>query len=185
MPIIEVVTPGVAAITQLASKVGAERLGRTSLMKLLYFLQEVREVPLGYHFTLYSYGPFDSDVLSDLGTAEALQAVETEVVPFSGGYRYKIDAGPSAEFILKQKNEFLHRYSRDFDWVVDRFAAENPATLELLSTIVYADREEGAQADRSLEVLADRVHRVKPKFSEETIRTKIQLLKDMAIVLRD
>jgi hypothetical protein len=24
-----------------------------------------RRVPLGYHFALYTYGPFDSDVLSD------------------------------------------------------------------------------------------------------------------------
>jgi hypothetical protein len=35
-------------------------------MKCLYFLQTVRRVPLRYHFGLYTYGPFDSDVLIDL-----------------------------------------------------------------------------------------------------------------------
>ena len=49
-------------------------LGRTAIMKLCFFLQESKGVPLGYHFSLYSYGPFDSDVLSDLGTAVRLKA---------------------------------------------------------------------------------------------------------------
>jgi hypothetical protein len=47
-------------------------IGRTALMKYCYFLQALRGVPLGYNFSLYSYGPFDAAVLSDLGDAEAL-----------------------------------------------------------------------------------------------------------------
>ena len=35
-------------------------------MKCLNFFQTVRRVPLRYHFGLYTYGPLDSDVLSDL-----------------------------------------------------------------------------------------------------------------------
>ncbi len=33
------------------------RLGRTAIIKCLYFLQEAEGVPLGYRFTLYTYGP--------------------------------------------------------------------------------------------------------------------------------
>jgi hypothetical protein len=54
-------------------------------MKFCYFLQTVRQVPLGYRFTLYSYGPFDADVLSDLGTAENLQGVKASVVQYTEG----------------------------------------------------------------------------------------------------
>jgi uncharacterized protein YwgA len=43
------------------------KLGRTALMKLAFLLQTVRGVPLGYHFRLYTYGPYDGDVLDDLG----------------------------------------------------------------------------------------------------------------------
>ena len=53
-----------ASIAELVRKASAG-FGRTALMKCLYFLQTVHRVPLGYHFGLYTYGPFDSDVLSD------------------------------------------------------------------------------------------------------------------------
>jgi len=33
-------------------------------MKMKYFLQELKEVPLGYDFRLSTYGPFDAEVLS-------------------------------------------------------------------------------------------------------------------------
>ena len=55
-------------------------LGRTALMKICYLLQTLGDVPLGYHFTLYSYGPFDSDVLADLASAEVLGGVSSRVV---------------------------------------------------------------------------------------------------------
>lgn len=32
--------------------------GRTALMKFAYLLQAVRNVPLGYRFRLYNYGPY-------------------------------------------------------------------------------------------------------------------------------
>ena len=83
----------VAVITELASRAPNGFLGRTALMKLCYFLQEVKNVPLGYHFTLYSYGPFDSDVLSSLGTAETLKAISSETVYYAGGYGYQIKKG--------------------------------------------------------------------------------------------
>ena len=63
-----------ALISTLAERTTGKPLGRTALIKLCFFLQTMRSVPLGYHFTLYSYGPFDPDVLADLNSAEALGA---------------------------------------------------------------------------------------------------------------
>jgi len=65
------------------------KLGRTALMKLAFLLQTVRGVPLGYNFRLYTYGPYDGDVLDDLGQAEAMKAVESSLVAYSGGYGYE------------------------------------------------------------------------------------------------
>ncbi len=81
----------IALIAQLAEI--TPNLGRTALMKYCYFLQTIRKVPLGYSFSLYSYGPFDSDVLSDLGSAEALGGVKTRVEYHPGGYGYRIEKG--------------------------------------------------------------------------------------------
>ena len=80
-----------AVIAKLATLAPAGYLGRTALMKFCYLLQTVRQVPLGYRFTLYSYGPFDSDVLSDLGTA----------VQYLGGYGYRIRKSDRAEATIE------------------------------------------------------------------------------------
>src|SRR5262249_27965292 len=73
------------------------QLGRTALMKLTYFLQELEGLRLGFHFTLYTYGPFQSEVLSDLATAISLEYVQEEVVLYPRGYGYRITPGPSAD----------------------------------------------------------------------------------------
>jgi len=49
----------------------------------MYLLQALRKVS-GISLSLYSYGPFDSDVLSDLGTAEDLGAVDLWRSPIRG-----------------------------------------------------------------------------------------------------
>src|SRR5437867_1104734 len=87
-----------ALIAELASRTPGA-LGRTALMKFCYFLQEVRRVPLGYRFSLYIYGPFDSNVLSDLGTAESLKAVVSNIVYYSGGYGYEISKGERCDAV--------------------------------------------------------------------------------------
>jgi hypothetical protein len=74
----------IAVITRLAER--SPGLGRTALMKYCYFVQTLRRVPLGYSFSLYSYGPFDSDVLADLDVTESMGGVKTEVVYHTGGY---------------------------------------------------------------------------------------------------
>ena len=107
----------IAVITRLAEK-SSGSLGRTALMKFCYFLQTLRDVPLGYHFTLYSYGPFDSDVLADLDMAEALGTVQSTVVPYSGGYGYEIKPTDQSQATVRLAADFLGKHQEDIDWVV-------------------------------------------------------------------
>src|SRR5579872_1325193 len=81
----------------LVERASSGHIGRTALMKYMYFLQTLRGVPLGYNFSLYSYGPFDSDVLADLSSAEVLKIVEITPVEFPGGYGYRIRLGTRAK----------------------------------------------------------------------------------------
>ena len=62
-------------------------------MKCLFFLKVLKNVPLPYSFRLYTYGPFDSDVLDDLRYAEALGAVESTLVAYPGGRGYEYQRG--------------------------------------------------------------------------------------------
>ena len=68
---------------RITMQVPNQRLGRTQVMKLLYFLQELKGIPLGYDFRLFNYGPFDSEVLSDLSLACSSNAIVEETVLFN------------------------------------------------------------------------------------------------------
>ena len=162
-----------ALITELVSRACGGYLGRTALMKFCYLLQIVRRVPLGYRFTLYSYGPFDSGLLSDLGTAETREAVTSSVVPYSGGYSYHIKRGRRADAVVASGNEFLRENSESIEWVLTEFGSHSSADLELESTIIYADREAGRKGEKlPIPELAKRVKAVKPHFDEDYILVK-------------
>ena len=145
-------------------------VGRTALMKYCYFLQAIRNVPLGYNFSLYSYGPFDANVLSDLGDAEALGLVTETVVSYPVGYGYQISSTASDAQLRQYGDQLLRKHSGDADWVIAEFRNLSAADLELESTLVYTDREAYRSDEKvSIAELARRVHDVKPHFSKEQI----------------
>ncbi len=164
-----------AVIANLVSKVPASQMGRTMLMKMCYFLQELKGMPLGYRFTIYSYGPFDSEVLSDLASAVNLEAVKSKVIPNSVGYGYQLEPGPHALDLIADGAEFLHHHQDDLTWVVAEFASKSAADLELESTAVFVDREASQKQELiSLETLVNRVNGLKPHFTKEYIRSRAQ-----------
>jgi uncharacterized protein YwgA len=170
-----------ATLVALAEK--KPRLGRTAVMKLCYFLQTLRKVPLGYRFTLYSYGPFDAGVLSDLSTAEALGGIESKTVLYSGGYGYEISPAGRRRSVKSLGSGFIKKHGSDLQWVVEQFGNFGSADLELLSTIVYVDRESAqAKARRTPEELAERVHEVKPHFTKPYVRQKVAHLQELKML---
>lgn len=159
----------VAVSTKFAESV--PQLGRTALVKYCYFLQTLRKVPLGYRFSLYSYGPFDSDVLADLDSATGIGGVTSSVVPYFNSYGYKIEAGPRAKAVEARNSGFLRAYQSDIDWVIANFGSMSAIELELSSTLVYCDREAKAKREKlSIEDLSIRVRDVKPHFTLDQIR---------------
>lgn len=170
-------------IPVLAEKHPAGYIGRTALMKYMYFLQTLRDVPLGYNFSMYSYGPFDSDVLSDLSTAESLNLVSTATVSFYGGYGYRIHPAPGAEVVKDEAREFLTRYKVDVDWVVAEFGNLNSADLELASTIIYVDREfaEISPPDARAHLIS-LVNEIKPHFATEQIERSVDSLQHKGVL---
>jgi hypothetical protein len=171
-----------ALIAYLAEHSPSKWIGRTALMKYCYFLQVLRDVPLGYSFTLYSYGPFDSTVLSDLGDTEALGIIEE--TPLLTGYGYKIKSAVSDKDLNELAGEFFKDYKEDIDWVIQEFGARSASDLELDSTIVYIDREASdANLELSEEQLVQQVRDVKPHFNESKIRRHVQALDERDLLL--
>ena len=42
------------------------KLGKTAVMKAVFMLQQVKGIKLGYDFSIYTYGPYASDVMADI-----------------------------------------------------------------------------------------------------------------------
>jgi hypothetical protein len=159
-----------ATITALVATEKSGNLGRTALMKYCYFLKELRGVPLNYHFTLYSYGPFDSDVLADLQYAESLNAVESELEVYSSGYGYKLKPGPKAEQLQDRARDFISRHEDDIEAVVGDFGGKTASELEMLSTVVYVDREWASiRTPVKMKQLVAEVCEVKPHLDKAQI----------------
>lgn len=152
-------------------------LGRTAIMKLVYFLTTLRDVPLGYRFTLYAYGPFDSEVLRDVDYASSLGALSTQLVRYPSGYGYSITTGSEIEEVESLGEKFVQAHQEDIDWVTAEFADLNASELELVSTIVYINRE-SEDLPTTEDELAQRVHDVKPHFDAAQILRKIDNLRE-------
>lgn len=156
-----------------------KKLGRTQIMKLFYFLQELKGVPLGYDFRLFTYGPFDSEVLSDLATSCNLGTVVERTVIYPRGYGYEIT--PSAQAILLSKElkttdiELVDRVND----VVSEFGGFSAAELELRSTIHFVAREMTIDKPQvTPNEIAERVRQIKPHFSLDTILDRIMIMKN-------
>jgi hypothetical protein len=170
-----------AVIATLAEKASGW-LGRTALMKYAYFLQTLKEVPLGYRFTLYAYGPFDRDVLDDLAYARALGAVK--VGSAASGYGYDIRPGSAARSVKAEAPDFIAAHQDAIDWVVREFGQHSPADLELASTIIYVDREAWHSGEPLTPgEMVQRVRAVKPRFPEERISSETEALLNRGLLL--
>ncbi len=151
-------------------------------MKLAYFLQELKQVPLGYDFRMHFYGPYDSEVLSDLKYAESLQFLKSEVELFSKGYRYKVTPGPLTPLIHEKGDAFVSKYNQEIGDIVRIFGAYQPSELELLSTIHYTSAYLSSPSPVSMEEIAARVKAIKPHFSLAQIQKQILWLRDRGFI---
>ena len=161
----------VAVLTAIARRMG--ECGRTSLMKMAYLIQTVKEVPLGYDFELYLYGPYSTQVLNDLSIAVLWDALQEEYYSTGDGYGYKITLGHLADDLLQdpQIARLLEDHKDSIDWVVGRFKDYSASEMEAVGTIVWIDREfKGSKEKLSIDELLDVAQEIKPHFPRERLR---------------
>lgn len=164
----------VALLAYMTHTAGERKLGRTQVMKLFYFLQELKGVDLGYDFRLFNYGPFDADVLADLSSACNKGAVSEETVLYPRGYGYEIKPGPCADDLVRELEASHADLAKVADEVVAEFANFGAGELELRSTILFVERElnaNGSPPDK--DELAKRVGEIKPHFGKPLILNRI------------
>jgi len=168
-----------STLVEITERSPNKKLGHTAIMKLVYFLQTLKKVPLGYHFQLYMYGPYDSSVLGDLRYAEFLGIAKSETVSYPQGSGYLVSAGPEAERIKQRARGFLQRYEKDIEEVVQEFGDRSAADIEMLSTIVYADQElQEKNRRKPPREMAETVQKIKPRFTVKRIQEEVEALLD-------
>ena len=153
-----------AIIGELARQKHSGQLGKTAVMKLLHLLQDGLKVPLGYRFTLYTYGPYDSDVMSDIEFAESLNQVSVEYFGPDQGYSIH---SKSTEVI--QVDEDIKKQIKE---LMNLFGKMNARDLELRSTLLFLSRE------FKDDLLMRRLQELKPKYSAAETSSAISELKD-------
>ena len=157
-----------------------EGLGRTALMKLIYFLQTLRGAPLGYSFRIYTYGPYDGQVLDDLQTVESKGAVRSQYYEYEYGTGYRIMAADKANELAQIADDQLGKH---LDWVVSEFANRSAIDLEMASTIVFVDRQSAGGGPRqTVDDIVKGVHAMKPHLDVERIADEVRSLKSREVL---
>lgn len=166
-------------LARMVCNIQNKKLGRTQIMKLFYFLQELKGVPLGYDFRLFTYGPFDSEVLSDLATLCNIGTVEERTVIYARGYGYEITPSADAEKLSEELQTTNHEVATQVDEVLSEFGDFSASELELRSTIFFVDREMATENQTvTSNEIAERVRQIKPHFTMETILDRIATMKN-------
>ncbi len=167
-------TPDLRVATIAALAKAHPGFGRTALMKLAYFLQTLHSMPLGYQFRLYTYGPYDGQVLEDLKIAELTGAVRTQqvVTPVGMGYSIQPDSAGAAD------SSELVPYRAVIDTVAGEFAGRSAMDLEMASTILFVDRT-AREERRSLKTqdIARQVKALKPRLDERRIAQEAETMR--------
>ncbi|OIQ10503.1 hypothetical protein [Neomoorella thermoacetica] len=159
-----------ALIVVLAEKMQEKKrwFGKTALQKLIYLLEAIYKVPCGYEFSLYIHGPFCADLMGDLDYVNALRGVEVQYDPLSNGY--KITPGEAGDTIKVRAKDFLLKYGKEIDSIMEEFGPMRARDLELRSTIVYVDRDNSASGrELTKRDFIEEIKEIKPHFTEAEI----------------
>ncbi len=164
-----------ALIGEVAKRAGSP--GRTAIQKYLYLLQSVYGSDPLYDFSMYTYGPFCSQILCDLDAAEAMGAVRVART----NYGFEITPGPEANRITGLASNFLEPLKANLDKLFSDFGKFNVKDLELRSTIIYA-YQDLQSTKRPLTDLAETVQEIKPGFTRTQIDAAIAELSKLGLI---
>lgn len=148
------------------------QFGKTSVQKMIYILQEIYKVNIGYKYILYNYGPYSPDLASDLDYIAALDGVEISWVN-SGGYDIK--PGRKNDIFIEKSSSFIEENKERIEEALKIFGKYNTKELELRATIIYIIRE---YDELEIDELAEKVHNLKPYFSAEKVKLTVQELQE-------
>lgn len=113
-----------------------------------------------------------------------MRAVESKLVDYPSGSGYVFGPGPESGRVKEMCSSELSKYEDAISWVISEFGSQSTANLELLSTIIYTDRDAFERKNRiSFDDLCRQVQEIKPRFTEDFVRQQVASLADKELLI--
>jgi len=154
--------------------------GETNIQKACYFLQKLTEVPLGYDFILYKYGPYSFELTDELTGLRADSILTLRIRDPQYGPCYA--AGERGNLVKDRFPKTIRRFQDETDYVASKLGSKRVGELECLATALYVSLEKGREL--SIEERASEITKLKPhiaqRFAEEAISSVDQMFREAA-----
>ena len=125
----------VSIITELARR--DVNIGKTAMMKFLFLLQTIYSVPLGYHFEIYTYGPYCQAVMSDIEFADFMGSIHVSPVEYPNGLNgYQINATDYGNTVVSDNQNVIDLYNKAISNVISLFSSKTAKELYLFRLLL-------------------------------------------------
>ena len=154
-------------------------IGKTAVMKCIYLLQTIKQVPLGYRFEIYTYGPYSSSVMDEIDYARQCGYISVESLTYpTGQFGYQIKCNEAGKKYVSGC-ELVSKYSNEINEIMSEFGDKKATDLELLSTIIFVSTVYKLSDKKEI---TDLVGIIKPKFDTAYINEAIDYLKEKTYI---
>jgi uncharacterized protein YwgA len=143
--------------------------GKKQFQKLVYLIEHVGNVALGYGYTIHYYGPYSAALDNTLAELEGEGLFHYEYQ----GLSHLIRADDSDDFV---KSDLLEEENTSIEKVIDAFGDKSPSDLELLTTTHYIYIQSNLP-DNGEKSVVDGVKKIKGnKYSDDKIKNALKEL---------
>lgn len=163
----------IADITKSLQKISPQ-FGKTVLQKMIFLLEEVYKLNLGYNYRLYNYGPFCEELSSDL---EYLSFVKGVKVQWNGA-GYEISPDEKTDYFIDKAKDFIDDNRTQIDNAISCFGKMSAKDLELRATIIMFNNQ-GENKDS----IVKKINEIKPYFKETLISRAYEKLTEDGIIV--
>jgi len=168
----------IGIIIYLLRQLKSKHIGKTSIQKLIYFLQELG-VNLKYKYKMYHYGPYCFELSNDLDLLSMLNVIS--IKDNSTIYGYSIKLGDDTDkFLTRFKIQDVWESCQDYcDKLLQVFGSCTTRNLELYATMHFVGsilKERGKNADAN--AVIHEVKFLKPKYSQDELENAYQYLSE-------
>jgi hypothetical protein len=133
------------------------------------------EVPLGFEFILYKYGPSSFELSEELTSFCADSFLDLEVRSPKYGPSYI--NGDMSDYIVSRFPKTLDRYQKEINFVADQLGTKHVPELERLATALYVRSK--YEEVTSVKKRVAKIRELKPHVSEDDAATAVNEVENM------